>query len=398
MRYGLAGNRNQESDFTHMINFRRFTFCLGMSLFVMANTALRAQDGVPLTGPPETAQKGMRTVEALGMEIRKLGDWSAQADNIERFIDGMWEKNGWTDESDQFTKKVNQEVARIPPWNFTARVDKMTELVSQRYELDARQRLRFQSTLYREVFGLMITNADTITDQVREYVGGRIEGRPILAEDVQRWTRESEPLMADVQNRLDRITAEMSRNMKDKQREILDRDRKAIQRQLKFIEGRRAEWAKGKWSPEEWGMGDAPNQPDAAGGDQQPSADPSAIADGRSKPISPFEAQLFDRNKVASIAVAEDENTWKSWVREFIKANKLDMGQQETVWSILAELEERAVRFRSRHSEALGAVPLATRSESPVFDPLRDLFWELQRRSLALLTEVQRLPADDEAE
>ena len=331
--------------------------------------------------------EALRKVHELGREVRRLGEWSAQADQIDSFLDDLWERNGWNSESDQFARRLNREVARIPPWRFKRRLDKMSELVAERYQMGDQQRRRFEARLFAESVGFIAGNADTILSHARDYVGHRLHGEPLSPDDVRRWTLESEPLVVDLIDRMDRMTASMSQGMDAGQRAKLERDLESFHRQMEFVLQQRESWKRGEWKPEDWGLQNdpiqmghgpaadpaAPREPGQAVGRPRQPPQPGALTSGLNRPSQ-----------------AEDESTWAAYVRQFIVRHQLDAAQRETIQSILAELEARAALFRQRHAEQLAAVAERERQTAEVYQPLRSMFQELQQRAEALLTKSQQ--------
>ncbi len=367
---------------------QRWQMRLGWMLAFPIATVVAASDSdAPVKADPEQTVQAMRKVYQLGQEVRRLGDWSRQADQIESFMDDLWERNGWDSESDQFARRLNQEVARIPPWRFKSRLDKMSELVADRYDLSTRQRAQFEARLFAESVGFIAGNADTILRHAHDYVEKRLNHEALTPEDVRRWTEESDPLVVDLMARVDRIANSVSRDMTPAQRGKFHRDFESLHRQLEFVMRQRESWKRGEWDPEDWGLHNDPIQtgkmPERESenprltdrldqGARRPTGKP-AIAARMHRPVKP-----------------EDESTWAVYVRLFITRHDLDAGQREALRSILAELEERAAHFRARHEDELAAVPRQQRETSAAYQPLRDMFEELKRRAEALLTKTQR--------
>lgn len=331
--------------------------------------------------------EALRKVHELGREVRRLGEWSVQADQIESFLDDLWERNGWNSESDQFAKRLNREVARIPPWRFKRRLDKMSELVAQRYQLGDQQRLRFEAQLFAESVGFIAGNADTILSHARDYIGRRLRGEPLSPDDVRRWTLESDPLVADLTDRVDRMSASMSRDMNADQRAKFERDLDSLHRQMEFVLQQRESWKRGEWKPEDWGLHNDPIQMGhPAAVDRAAAREPGQPVGRPRQPPQPGAVT----SKLHRPFQAEDESTWAAYVRRFIARHQLDAAQREAIQSILAELEVRAALFRQRHAEQLAAVPEQERETAEVYQPLRSMFQELQQRAEALLTRSQQ--------
>jgi hypothetical protein len=360
----------------------------GWVLALPIATAVAGPDAdAPDKADPKQAVEAMRKVHELGQEVRRLGDWSRHADHIESFIDDLWERNGWNTESDQFARRLNHEVTRIPPWRFKGRLDRMSELVADRYHLSARQRIQFEAKLFAESVGFVAGNADTILRHAHDYVEKRLNGEPLTPEVVQRWTNESDPLVADLMARVDRICNSVSRDMTPAQRAKFQRDLESLQRQMQFALQRRESWRRGDWKPEDWGLQKDPIQLGHALAREK--HDPR-LADRPTQNRHRPTGKTAIAARVHEPFVAENESTWAAYVRIFVARHDLDAGQRDAIHSILSELEARAANFRARHADELDAVPKGQRENSAAYQPLRDMFDELQRRAEALLTGTQR--------
>lgn len=339
---------------------------------------------------PETRDRAMEQIGLVTREFTKLGEWSSQTEMIESFIRDVWRENHWDTEADRFAKDTMLQVSRIPPWRFEERMDKLIDRFSDRYELSPQQKVRFRSKLYRETFGLILRNAPMMANQTREYVSTRLDARPFTTEQVARWTIESEDLVADSFKRMDRISEALERDMSPEQRAILQRDFRSHERRKKYLLEQRSKWAKGQWRPEDWGLRNDPiqagrvTQAEGTAGGGLPSDRPvrgNAPATGS-----------LDRtpHKPDNRCVPEDESTWAQYVRQFIEKHRLAAGQRKAVESILAEMVARARDYRQAHAEELDAIAASRRAAAPEFDPIRDMFGELQARAEALLTTTQQ--------
>jgi len=356
-------------------------------LFTLVPRVLADDEPLPRADRDQTNQ-ALRQVNDLGKQFRRLGDWSAQADLIDQFFDKVYEANGWDTDFDRFALDLNHEIVRIPPWMIRQRLSKMGEMVAKRYNLDTAQKVRLEAHLFAETVGLIAQNAGVITQHVGEFVSARAQNQPFTPDEVRRWTTESEPLFNDALERMDRVTGAMERTMDERQRQLFERDTQALDRHMKFIVKRREAWARGEWKPEDWGLENDPIQTGKAAAEKPPDKpDPKAVS-------RPSEDAAAARERTAAAALksyqAENETTWERYVRLFIAQHGLDAAQQQAIQSILNELQARAAQYRRAHAEELNVVPQPQRGESPAYQPLRDMFDELQRRSEALLTQSQR--------
>ncbi len=357
-----------------------FTVVLYASVGVADAGSGDAQDADKTGQRPSDA--AMARFDSVMTDVRRMGDWPVQAERLNTMLDHMWRGNGWDSESDVFARDAAREVTNIPPWEFERRMEKITELVADRYAFNPTQRDRFRSNLYRESFGFIFNNFDVIAKHAGEFVSSRVTGQPLTPEQIARWTKESESLIADGMARADRMGNTMRGNTDARQKELLRRDFEGFDRRMDDIIRLRAEWARGRWKPSDWGMQDDPIQSPQARSEAK-----RAIGDRGSGSTA-----LSDhiRRITAPDALLYDESTWARYVRKFIERHALDAGQQTAIRSILSELESRAKQYRQTHRAEIEPVPVQERSEAEALEPVRKMFLELKARSEALLTEPQR--------
>lgn len=331
-----------------------------------------ASDGP--TAPSHAKSVAERLHSEISRRVEALGDWDDEAEFINASMDRLWERNDWTSEPDRFARRLTQEITSIPPSQFAERMEKLTGMVAQRYGLTPAQRSRFQANLYREAFGFFASNAGVIGKHAGEYISTRAGGERITSEQVARWTRESEAAMNDGMLRCARFVEQITADATAEQRRLIEQDFQSFRKRMALIEKQREAWARGEWSPEDWGM-------------------EAADADDESETASPAGAVPADAtNAVRNVAraVAEDESSWRKYVRLFIASHRLDAGQREAAYSILTELEDRADQYRRNHVDELGTVPLDRRATDTAYEPIRAMFDEIKSRLNALLTETQR--------
>ncbi len=309
-------------------------------------------------------------------EFRQLGDWKPHADQIGGFMEEAFAQNGWDTDEDRFALDVFKRIEQIPPWDIEKRLTTFSGALGDRYDLDANQRNMLKMKILRESVGMFAANAGVITKHAREFISNRVDNKPFTPQQVARMTIESDELVADAIFRMDRVATAMRETMNDEQKARLDRDFRAYDKRLNDMLAQRAEWARGNWKPEQWGLSKDPVQRLAA---SQPPPNPVVIED--ESPATPSAEPTFR---------PEDETTWERWVRLFIEEHELDPGQITAIRSILTEMQSRAANFRAQQAERLPEVSTSRQGHSPDYAPFRTLFEELKQRSFALLRNTQR--------
>ncbi len=345
---------------------------------------------------PDKVQAATQAFTEISRDVQALGDWSDQAALFETIMDQAWRDNQWDSEPDRFARELASAVTRIPPWQFNDRMNKMTDMIGERYNLDTGQRARFQARIMREAAGFAISNAEVIASQARDFVDMRRTNQPFTAERIAKWTRESDPLLADGWVRMDRVAENMKRDMNPDQKRLLQKDYERFDRRMDDFLKRRDAWAKGEWSPREWGLHKDPAHSPAArraavtNPDAAARLRPDATPGHTDSVIIPADiARDRDRRRPPD-ALPHNESTWARYIRKFIQRHRLDAGQRDAAHSILAELEARAAQYRLKHAAAINAIPPNEHDTADKLAPIRAMFDELKARADALLTRIQR--------
>ncbi len=357
-----------------------YRLALSLVLALAPLTAAVAEE--PDVSGAQIPESAIKQFDGVMNDVRALGEWPVQAERLNTMMDNMWRGNGWDEETDTFARKIAREVTNIPPWEFERRMEKITEMVTKRYAFDPAQADSFRSSIYRESLGFMFSNFEVISKHAGEYVVSRVRGEPLTAEQIARWTKESDPLIADAMSRVDRMRVNTRRDANPRQKQLLRRDFDGFDRRMDDIVKQRAAWARGEWKPDAWGMQDDPVQVP-----QSRRVPPDSAEIRRAREETPF--AMVGRGGLIDVLTA-NETTWARYVRKFIERHELDAGQQTAIRSILAELESRAGQYRQAHCAEIDAVPVPERSSATELAPIREMFSELQARSLALLTQSQR--------
>ncbi len=335
-----------------------------------------ASDGPDDPGKQADAEGYM---QLLG-ELKGL-DWQEEGPRAQRAVDNLWRQNGWTDEADRFARDLAHDASAIPPWEFLSRLNLVSDRMAARYEFSPEQTVRIRAAALREVASVLATNAGLVVDLVREALQTRAEARPYTAEQIARWTRETEPLHAEVAKRADSFIEEVKRTLTAKQKRILERDLQSYRKRQAFLDRARERWARGEWKPSDWGMQDDPIQ--------------RGVVPPRGAPPGPQQAELSpetDPRQEAPVQrwLAHDPKTWLSYVLDFKRRYRLDPGQMTTARSIHDELLERAKAYFKSHAVRLEAVPPSERPAHGAYAPIRAMFAELKDRLKAIPTTVQQ--------
>lgn len=349
----------------HPVTWRLKGLVLALVVLPALASGVAAEDTQP---KPE---EGFGGLSALAEAFEQIGDWDQQYEPIAEATKRLWEQNEWNDEADIYARDSLLEVARIPPWELSRRIDKLTTLSEERYDLTPRQAQAFRRRAVHDVSRFMFRHAGVILKQTREMIGARGAGEPLTAEQVARWTRENEPLMQDAKHVFAEFLDDFEGTMTPEQKELLARDRRSADKLLRYVDEQRAQWAEGKWDPTQWGMQDNPAQ-------------------RQSNSKNPGQARRQGSLAQVTRWKDYDPKTWITYLRHFEQKYALDPGQTTAAKSIHAETFERAEAYMHSRAAELAVVPEDERDTHPAFAPVRALFSELQGRFDALLTKQQR--------
>jgi hypothetical protein len=360
---------------------------IALALFAAA-LAARGQDAEPRE--PRGAARTATDIARLADSMRSLGPWEEQYRDIERAMDNLWRQNGWNDEADLFARRLMHEVARIPPWDFAGRVAKARELTTERYRLSEQQGNRMQGVFLREIGKLMLRNAPVIMRQGNEYIETRSQGRPFTAEQMVRWTEETEPFMRDIFAAHERIVADIRRDLSDEQREIFDRDIVSAEKRLTYWVEKRRVWEKGGWKAEDWGMQDDPMQSGAGATTATTGAPAVAEQPAAKAERDPATPSAAPRTRPVGPWLEHDPATWHAYLAFAKERYRFDTAQALAADSIYVEIMERASARLESLAEVIQAVPVPERGQHEALAPLRALFQELAERVVALATDAQR--------
>ena len=342
-----------------------------LSVWFAADSIMAAPPGAPAQQPDE--EDVAAEIERLTGEFKKLGDWEEQFRIIDRALENIWSRNSWDSESDVYARETIREVASIPPWELDRRIEKLTARFAERYELSPAGRARLKAMYYRELFGFLWNNAGVLFEQIRQSVDTRLEHQPYTPEQVAEWMRQSEPMVEEMNQRLDRLIQGLGGMIDDRNRARFERDLESFRHRQDSLDELRETWKNGGWKPADWGL-----ENDAI----QRQAGPRIVPE--------------DAGPGSARYSAVDPTTWEAYVRGFIRRYGLDRGQAAAAESILVELLARALDYLKANAEALAEIAPQEKPTHQLLAPIRAMFAELQARLERIPTEAQRRGLDSQ--
>lgn len=429
----------------------------GVLLFLLvASAPLAAQDADPDgLEPARREQRGdlMERVNRLREAMARLQPWEEHVGYLSDAMHKVFERNGWTSDEHQFALNLALEIESIPPERFQERFERMGERVRERYDLDDSQLGVLRGLMMRDAFAMFSKHSERIVEYASEMMETRADGQAVTPEKVARWVKLAQPVFEDARRQFESTAREFAEELKPEQRAVFDRDLKAAVQRLRRVDELSQEWARGNWSPADWGIeedpiqlageaalrsgqgggsggssaaaadapptrregvsaggerregesGEATHEAGAAGqGDARPrvAAGEAGGGDGPARvepPVPPGEASSGGK---PAKEPAEPDDEWARHVREFIRRYKLDQGQQNAAWSAYRAVKEQADRERPRIEARVAELQKqggeASERETRIKaarKPLDDLFEQLKRRLERLPTRKQRSEA-----
>ncbi len=308
-------------------------------------------------------------------------DWESQYPLIESAITNIWQRHGWKDEADHFARDTACKIAAVPPWEPVKRLNLLAERMEQRYGLSGEKAARFRTAVMREAAGFLMRNIGVILEQTGDGMDARLQGEPFTAEQIARWAKESQPLLAELRRRADRLAKELEPILEPARRQILRRDLKNFRKRQRVIDRMTARWVRGEWQPADWGL---QNDPIQSVGPPAGRPDPP--------PLATRSPSIRETGKPPTIGrwLPHDPSTWHNYALDFQKRFDLNAGQMSTAESIHVELLTRGDRYIEAHTDILKTIPLAKRITHEAYEPVRSLFREFQSRLDAIPTSGQR--------
>ncbi len=310
--------------------------------------------------------------------------WENEYQLIESAIENVWQRNGWSDEADLFARETACEIAAVPPWEPLKRIRLLHERIEGRYGLSGDSAARFRAAIMREAARFLIRNAGVILEQTGESMQARTQGASFTSEQVARWAKQGQPMLAELQESADRLARELEPLVTPAKRRIFERDLKSFRKRQQALDKMAARWARGQWQAAEWGLGDDTIHNVGS------RVDPNLSREGkRTKPSS---SSAREPGKPLTIGrwLPHAPATWLNYLLDFQQRFDLDSGQLSTAESIHAELVLRANRYVEAHADVLKTVGFAKRTTHEAYEPVRSLFEEFQSRLGAIPTSSQR--------
>ncbi len=375
-----------------------------------------AQDPAPEERPPGGFEQNLAR---LLSSLQSFSNWDEHSGYIMDAMETMYERNGWTGESDLASLDVLERVEAVPPWDMMGRFGAFADALGERYNLTEEQRLTLEQMALDRATAIFQKNHENIMGYAMEAIQVRAAGEPFNAQQVARWAQLAQPVLADARKSIFEGAEEFSKTLSPEQREQVEADLQSARKRLERVEAMRAEWAAGEWEPEHWGLDNDPIQngekimerhrlAEAGGAAPPPQGTHEAQgAQGRARgesspmPESAPNADGAERGGRKPTASAPADDEWTRYVNSFITKYGLDPDQQQRAWQFHAQARQRAEQIELRHGPRKPA-PRGRRGNAASQDTTNDdvsgrlldaTFEQLKNRLQRLPTRAQRRAA-----
>ena len=391
----------------------RFWVSIGFALVLGFRAA--AQDPAPEERPPGGFEQNLTR---LLTSLQSFSNWDEHSGYIMDAMETMYERNGWTGESDLASLDVLERVEAVPPWDMMGRFGAFADALGERYNLSEEQRLTLEQMALERATAIFQKNHENIMGYAMEAIQVRAAGEPFNAQQVARWAALAQPVLADARKSILEGAEEFSKSLSPEQRAQVEADLQSARKRLERVEAMRAEWAAGEWEPEHWGLDNDPIQNGEkvmerhrlaeSGGAVPPQGTPvppgerRARGDGPTAPEGGPAADGTERGGRKPTASAPADDEWTRFVRSFIAKYGLDPDQQQRAWQFHAQARQRAEQIELRHGPRKPAAPRSRRGNAASQETAGDdvsgrlldaTFEQLKNRLQRLPTRAQRRAA-----
>lgn len=309
---------------------------------------------VPAGEPGQPSGGMLKEMKKVEEQAKAMGPWESESQLIIDAHNNIFEKNGWDSEADQFSLDLINQVSQIAPWQPHEREEVFFNGIQVRYGLTHDQRSLVAREMRTESMGVAMKHLKDMLPVVMEVAQTRARQEPFTPEQVQKWSKKFEPIMDDMLASVQRVEQKLRKTMTPEQRELLDKDMKAVLKRHRDLEKMVKSWEAGNWNPTEWGLDNDPIHAAAMAEYRQKQAERTQLV----------EAALL-KKKPDLAATASDESAWERYVKWFCNYYKCNDQQRGMAKSILDSCRKQAVNYLgARRKEIAKAERLSQTADS----------------------------------
>ncbi len=303
--------------------------------------------------------------------------------------------------ADEFVGPVRPEpVAGIwpTPKLMDSLLTRWADNLSDKFELDAEQRVEVREAIGRRWGRFLNDNRTTIQPLVNEFLEMRMAVDPPSKEAVQDWARRVEPVFRQCRAELDAGTEDLRDALSPLQRAKFEIEVMKFGVGMRVAEGKLHQWREGDFDPREVWI-----PPRSQRLREQEKKRDQQTEPARAKASAPA-APPSEEAAVPVDQIALELEAWDEYVARFIRMYGLGDAQRDAVSSCLVELKQRALAHRDRRREDIARLEQRIRendgsdaslaeikvSATELYGPVDDMFAELKERVERVPTSEQR--------
>lgn len=280
-------------------------------------------------------------IRMLQEQAKSINDnWSIEAMRIKEAHNIMFQRNGWTSESDLFALNLINDISSYGPFDAQAREGAFMRGLESRYGFSQDQLGIVNDEMRNESMMFTMKHFDKLMPVALEAVQAKAAGEPFTPEMVARWSQQLSPVMDEALEGLERVRSKIEPTMDESQKEIMLKDMAAIQRRHDHIKTQVEKWKRGEWTPYDFGVENYPEYASVIGDYPRP----GTVAAGANVPTP--EEMSFE-------AARRDMSQWEKYVAEFVNKYECDEKQRNAANGILKDCESEAAKYLAANGDDL---------------------------------------------
>lgn len=366
---------------------------------------------------PTTRQSKFAELQRLSQEIdskiRRLGPWEDQHEEFTKtFRREIMDGASINPDTEQYFEKLVLETNKRPPWDFSGRINTVSDLIAERYNLGENEKRNFRRLLIGQNIKLGLKYGPDVMRLTNKILDARLSGEPITSQQVAKWTKKLRPMLEQALQETMRDLRPHIKTLSPEQQEAINSDLKVVSHHMDgLLTKMKTKWERGKWEASDWGLEDDPVQMGQASKDalakntqSEPRVRPSAMTGDVSRgPMRIGETRgnrfLSKNGRGSSLP---DETKWVAYVRQFCDRYDLTKAQRASAMGILKDLQEQAAAYRTSRKEEIELLEKEMREADStdirrdaqaelreLMKGLDDLFEDLKERLESIPTEDQ---------
>lgn len=336
MRFGVRAAAEMELVET-MIHPERSRTLRKRAWIVLVAAAMSANSALADGAKGKNKSNPFEQIKTLQEQARKISDnWTTEARILKESHEIMFQRNGWTSESDLFALDLINEISTYGPFDTQSREQAFLGGVQGRFDLSQDQVELLNDQMRRESMEFTMKHFDKLMPVALEAVQAKAAGEPFTPEMIAKWARQLEPVMDDALAGVDRVKQRLASTMDESQKALLEKDMAAVQKRHEFMKKQVTKWKRGEWTPYDFGL----------------DRDPTYAGVIMDYPV-PESVPAERREELELAAARRDQSQWAKYVADFVNKYDCDETQRNAADAILKDSEGEAAKHLAAHGKDL---------------------------------------------